>query len=107
MSKSEATKIVKKFAELLRKNRIAFEQIYLFGSYATGTAKKNSDIDIAVIKKKRSKNPLKDEMTLWKLAPKIDSRIEPILLDRQDLKKDETSIMGNEILKHGILVATA
>lgn len=106
MSKSEVKKIVKKFAEILRKNRIAFKKIYLFGSYALGTAKEHSDIDVAVVMNRAPRNMkfLDKEMNLWKLAPKADSRIEPILLEEKDLDKKEPSIMGYEVLKHGILV---
>ena len=107
MSKSEVKKLVKKFADVLRKNRIAFKQIYLFGSYAMGKSREHSDIDVAVVvgRTPRDLKFLDKEMDLWKLAPKADSRIEPILLEERDLNKKDPSIMGYEVLKHGILVA--
>ena len=106
MSTNEAKKIAKEYAKLLHKNRIAFKNIYLFGSYATGKAAKYSDIDIAVVvgRLPRGRGYLDKKMLLWKLTHKVDNRIEPILLSEKDLKKDEASIMGNEVRKYGILV---
>lgn len=108
MSKSEIKKIVKEYADLLHKNRIAFKQIYLFGSYATGKANEHSDIDVAVIvgRAGRGRNYLEKKGRLWGLTHKIDSRIEPILLEEKDIKKGEASIMGDEVRKHGILVVS-
>lgn len=108
MSKGQIKKIVKEFAELLRKNRIKFKEIYLFGSYATGKAHEYSDIDIAVIMRTlpRGMNYLKKKMQLRRLTPDVDSRIEPILLEAADLTESGSTIMGNEVRKHGILVVT-
>jgi uncharacterized protein len=109
MPKRELKKIIKKYAEILKKNRFAFKNIYLFGSQATGKTHEYSDIDLAVVV---DKLPLKinfadymqRKMDLRKLTIDVDSRIEPILLEEKDLDKKEPSIMGYEVLKHGILV---
>ncbi len=107
MPKRELKKIIREYAELLRKNRIAFKQIYLFGSQALGTAHENSDIDIAVVMKNLSKGKsyMERKMDLRKLTRNVDTRIEPVLLEEKDLNKKEPSIMGYEVLRHGILVA--
>ena len=98
--------IIKKYSQELKNNNINFKHIYLFGSYAKGNAHKDSDIDIAIISPKveRGKELLKKKMTLGKLTIKIDPRIEPILLEENELVEGETSIMGDQVVKTGILI---
>ena len=93
---------------MLKKNRFAFTQIWLFGSYAKGKAGKYSDIDIAVVAGKlpRGRSYLDKKMRLLELTLQTDSRIEPILLEEIDLKEKSSSIMGYEVKKHGILVVS-
>lgn len=107
MPKSEVKKLVKAFADILKKNRFAFKQIYLFGSYAKNKANELSDIDVAVVvgRLPRDRGYLDKKMKLWELTIEADSRIEPVLLEERDLNKKDGSIMGIEVLKHGILVA--
>lgn len=105
MSKSEAKLIVKRYASLLKKSDFVFAEIYMFGSYATGTATKNSDIDVAVVTKgKRDKKYLKQKMQLWEMAVEVDSRLEPILLSKDDFKKNSASILAEEIKKEGVKI---
>ena len=106
MSKNEVKKLVKAFADILKKNRFAFRNIYLFGSQATGKAHEYSDIDIAVVvgRLPQDKGYLDKRMKLREFTIDVDSRIEPILLEERDLNKKHGSIMGMEVLKHGILV---
>ena len=52
MSPAHARRIVRQYAELLRERRIAFHHVYLFGSYATGRTRQESDIDVAIVTKK-------------------------------------------------------
>jgi len=105
MSKSEAKLIVKKYGILLKKSDFIFSEIYLFGSYATGKATKNSDIDVAVVTSgKRDKKYLKQKMRLWEIAVEVDSRLEPVLLSKDDFKKNSVSILADEIKKEGVKI---
>ncbi|MBI5412163.1 nucleotidyltransferase domain-containing protein [Candidatus Peregrinibacteria bacterium] len=105
MPKNELKKIIRKYAEILKENRIQFKQIYLFGSYTTGKAHEWSDIDLAVVMDHvPRKGYLEQKMILRKLTKDADLRIEPILLEESDLKEKTASIMGYEVKKHGILV---
>ena len=45
----EITTIIHRFLNLIRKNNISFEYVYLYGSYAKGNPHKDSDIDLAII----------------------------------------------------------
>ena len=53
MSTIEAKKIVKKYAQRLRKNQIPFSAIYLFGSFGKARSG-NQQYDVAMIKRKQS-----------------------------------------------------
>ncbi|MBI4994135.1 nucleotidyltransferase domain-containing protein [Candidatus Peregrinibacteria bacterium] len=105
MSPSDAKKIAKKYAEMLRINKIAFTNVYLFGSYAHGKARPDSDIDVAIIANKTGsgKKYLDKKMRLWELTPNVDVRIEPILIEKKDFEKGATTL-SYEVQKYGIKV---
>jgi len=78
------------------------EQYWIYGSFAKGTPRKHSDIDIAMVV-----NQIDDDVywenlpLLWKLTREVDDRIEPILIAR------DTDYAGflDEIQRTGILVS--
>jgi len=106
MSISKIKKIAKKYADVLHVNGVDFVSIYVFGSHAKKEAHKNSDIDLAVVVDKLHENESKidKQMLLWKLVLKVDSRIEPIILEKKDFKKGNTSIMADQVERSGVLV---
>lgn len=104
MSKAEAKKIVKKYAEKLKAEKYPFSAVYLFGSFAKGKIHKWSDIDVAVLSKKLKRNWNKNEETLWKLGASVDDRIEPHGFSPEDFKEDWIP-MVHEIKKTGIRIA--
>jgi len=77
--------------------------IIMYGSYAQGTANKDSDIDIAVIFDGYDGNWLKDSALLWKLTRSVSTSIEPILLDRTQ----DPSGFVREILGTGEVIYSA
>jgi predicted nucleotidyltransferase len=69
--KNGIKKILKQFVKETKK-RIPVEKVILFGSYAKGTSKKFSDIDIAVISSKFSRmNELKRIKLLLDCAHRV------------------------------------
>ena len=80
---------------------VRIDQCWLYGSYAKGTQKEHSDIDIAIIV-----NHIDDDVywknlpALWKLTYQVDDRIEPVIIAR------DTDYAGfiDEIQKTGILI---
>jgi predicted nucleotidyltransferase len=56
-------------------------KIVLFGSYAKGTNKEESDIDVAVIVEKIDGSFLEKEAGLYKIRRNIDENIEPVLFE--------------------------
>jgi predicted nucleotidyltransferase len=83
MAQNDLTNILDKYI----KKVVPFlspQEIILYGSQARGTARKDSDIDIAVIVDSfddSNKNYLKVETELNMMCLDVDLRIEPILLE--------------------------
>ena len=103
MSKFEAQKIAARYARKLRKENFPFFAIYLFGSYAKGTPRKESDIDVAVLSDKLKKDWNKNEELLWKFSVAVDPRLEPIGFTVDDFK-DNSDPMVLEIKKTGVRI---
>lgn len=104
MSKVDAKKIVKKYAEKLKKENYSFSAIYLFGSYAKGKAHKWSDIDVAVVSDRMKRNRDKGRFLLWHIRRDVDSMIEPHGFTVKDFQDDDDP-MVYEIKKTGIKIA--
>jgi predicted nucleotidyltransferase len=81
---------------------IKIEQFWLFGSYAKGTPREHSDIDVALIVGHLGDDYdfFEVEPILWRLRRQIDYRIEPVLIAR------DTDYAGffDEIRKTGIMI---
>ena len=97
MDKREAIDKVVEYKNLLKKH-FQFESIYLFGSYAKGTNRNDSDIDVAIVVKQVDEDFFSINPLLWKLRRQIDDRIEPILIESDF---DDANFLS-EIKNHGI-----
>jgi predicted nucleotidyltransferase len=100
MDKREAIKIVRAYKSLL-KEHFPSGKVYLFGSYAKGTNREDSDIDVAIVVKKIDGDFFLVNPLLWKLRRQIDDRLQPILIESDF---DEAGFL-EEIQKNGIEVA--
>lgn len=97
MDQREVINIVKEYSDLLRKH-MALEKVYLFGSFAKGTDRLHSDIDVAVVVDKIEGDFFSIHPLLWKLRRQIDDRIEPVLIEREH---DQSGFLS-EIQRSGI-----
>jgi predicted nucleotidyltransferase len=104
MQKSQAKKIVEKYAQALKKNKFSFSEIYIFGSYARGRPRKWSDIDVAVVSDKLKKNRDKNENLLWHTCIEVDSMIEPIGFTPEEFN-NAVDPMAHEVKTNGIKIA--
>lgn len=100
MDKKYAIKIAKKFSKEI-KAIISAENVFLFGSYAKGTNHKWSDIDIAIVVKNFSFDYFDIYKKLGKISIKLDTRIEPVILNST---KDYSGFLET-IKKEGIKVS--
>ena len=100
MDRKSIIDIVKAFKDRAY-NSYKPKEVYLYGSYAKGTANKDSDIDVAfVYDNYNSDNYLEESANLWGLSHEIDIRIEPVIVD----KDDDVSGFLSDIKSHGILI---
>jgi predicted nucleotidyltransferase len=75
---------VRTFKELVKKNfPMQIEKVYLFGSYAKGTPREHSDIDVALVVSHFKGDYFEVIPPLWTLRGQIDSRIEPHVIARE------------------------
>ena len=99
MDQRKAINIVQQYVKLVKQN-YKVKQIYLFGSYAKGNAKEESDIDVAIVLKKLGDDYLEQTTKLFQLRRKVDLRIEPVLLEFNN----DISGFLDEIISNGILI---
>lgn len=99
MDKETAFGIANKYVKFLKDNKFVVVRALLFGSYAKGNFKSDSDIDIALVFD-RLDDRLSTQVKLLMLTPKIDTRIEPHPFEESDLNINNP--FACEILKYGI-----
>ena len=99
MDKETVIEILKKYTDIIA-GQFSVKKVILFGSYARGTAKKDSDIDVAVVVDKMPDDVLAYESKLYRLRRTLDERIEPVLLE----EKEDRSGFLEEILKTGHVI---
>jgi predicted nucleotidyltransferase len=80
MDKKTVEQAIREYIDLVL-SFLAPSEILLYGSYARDTATSDSDIDIAIIFDKFQGNTIETEIELFKLCFKVDTRIEPIILE--------------------------
>lgn len=102
MDKEAIVGRVREYAEAVRKN-FRVKKIILFGSHVKGTAREDSDIDVAVVLKNVEEDFLISEAKLFRLRREIDARIEPVLLEEIN---DKSGFL-EEILKTGEIIYSA
>lgn len=93
-------KTINAYLNILRKNRMHFESVWLFGSFAENRAFEDSDIDIAMVMPE-VKNKFYKEVELTRYRREVDSRIEPHVINADDLD----SPFYEEVIKRGIKIA--
>ena len=88
MRKENAIQLVKQYLELVKKRGISIEKCFLYGSYATNTANRLSDIDFIIISNlfSEKEGTSKYEDLLWKLTMRVDPRLEPRLLSKESFE---------------------
>jgi len=97
-------KIAREYGRLLRADGVSVEKAIVFGSYAKGVAKKDSDIDICLLSQKFGKNPRREGQYLFrKLWMMKNANLDPIgYSPKYFYGKKIKSPLVNEIQKTGI-----
>ena len=82
MAKKSVIDLVTAFADVVRQH-FDVQKIILFGSQAAGTAREDSDIDVAVVFRSIEDDYLDTAARLFQLRRSIDSRIEPAIFEEK------------------------
>ncbi len=99
MDKAEVIIKLKRYKELLSQY-LSFDKMILFGSYASGCQREDSDVDVAIIVDEIKGDYFSSRPLLWRIRREVDDRIEPILFET---KHDESGFL-EKILRNGILI---
>ena len=108
LSQKELKKIINDVVHDLEAHKIRVHQIILYGSYAHGSPKEFSDVDIAVVSPSFTrKSTLKIQEDLAKVMSRYVSIVEPIGYSPEEFNKaDKTSFLG-EIKRTGKVIYAA
>jgi hypothetical protein len=90
---------VKKYIRELERNNIPIQEAIVFGSYAKGDPKEESDIDIALVSTAFTGDRFEDRRKIVPFRRKIDNRIEPIPFRPEDFEQGGNLV--DEIKKTG------
>ncbi|MBT3256643.1 MAG: nucleotidyltransferase domain-containing protein [Deltaproteobacteria bacterium] len=99
MDKAEVITKLKRYKKLLSQY-MSFDKMILFGSYARGSQREDSDVDVAIIVDEMQGDYFSTRPLLWRVRREVDDRIEPILFET---KHDESGFL-EEVMRNGILI---
>ena len=88
------------YLNVLREHHMSFESAWLFGSFAENWGGEDSDIDIAMVMPD-VKSKFYKELELTRYRRNIDTRIEPHIINADDLDLP----FYKEVVKQGIKIA--
>ena len=91
---------INKYLNDLKKNNIPIKEAILFGSYAKGTQKEWSDIDIALVSEIFKGNRIEDKDKIRLITISVSSQIEVIPFSPKDF--NENNPLAREIIDTGI-----
>lgn len=95
--------IINKYRQVLVDAGIPIEKMILFGSYAKGTAKPWSDVDVCVVSPIFGKDAHDEMVRLMNLTRAVDDMIEPHPYSPKNLS-DPWDPLAHEILTHGKVI---
>ena len=99
MAKREIVEELRKYIFILRAQWITVEKAYLYGSNLTNTATEESDIDVLIVTENEN-----DNLTgkVWRLTKRVNSRIEPYLIDKDRFINNKDSLLIDLVKRTGI-----
>ncbi len=108
MVEQSVRRAVKRYLDALALQGIPIEYAVIFGSRVRGNADQWSDIDLIVVSSHF--DDMKDRSAvnlLWRLAARIDSRIEPIPCGSRQWRDDDTSAIIEIARREGEVLEAA
>jgi predicted nucleotidyltransferase len=102
LARDRVTKHVSDLLRALEADNVTITAAYVYGSYAEGTADRDSDIDVAVVAPDLSGDRLEDWVRLTTIGAHIDARFEVVGF-RPEQFRDENPLVW-EVKTSGIRV---
>ena len=107
MDKREVIKIIVKFVRELKQQNITVDHVFLYGSYAHGRVRPDSDIDVAVVSRDFGVDRVEEGMRLFRIAGRIDTRLEPVPVALESYENDTWAPLIHEIREKGVKLKVA
>jgi predicted nucleotidyltransferase len=101
MDKKQALKIIRKYVRRLRQEGIPVDRVILYGSFAAGKERRDSDIDVAIVSRDFGKDRVEEGIVLYRIAGKVDARLEPIPISVEAYENDTWIPLIYEIKARG------
>jgi len=105
MVKKEIVKNLQKLHQAVEKTGIRITKVILYGSYANGTFNRDSDIDVAIVSPDFGRDRFEEGVALFKIASKIDPRIEPVAVSLNSYQKDTWLPLIYDIREKGVEIS--
>jgi len=96
--------IIKKYLAVLNEHQIPASYAVLYGSYARGDQRAESDIDVLVVSDVFDKDWPRWNQLLWEATIYADYRIEPMPVTQDELERDDMSINIEMARREGIVI---
>ncbi len=103
LSKDEVIKIATGFLESIR-GRHDIKRAYLFGSFARGTMREYSDVDLAIVLGSLqgfSDSPFDEQFEIFHEAQEFNSLLEVVCFSQEEFEKDGGALV-QQIKKEGL-----
>lgn len=107
MVDTETKQIIRHFVDTLAKKGVRIEHIILYGSYASGSAHGDSDLDVAVVSPDFGKDRFEEGKLLLRTAWRVDPRLQPVPISSKAFKKNTWIPLIHEIREKGIEIKVA
>lgn len=101
MVKKAIVKKLMRYKQVLERNGIPVIHLIVFGSYAHGNPRSESDIDVCIVSNKLGGDRIEEGKKLFMLAIQIDPLIEPVAYSVEQYRRDRLSPLLHEIRKNG------
>ncbi len=107
MVDTEIDGLIRRYVRKLAEAGVRVERAVLFGSRAAGTARPDSDVDVAIVSPDFGRNRFDEGAMLQRAAWRVDTRLEPIPLSSASYRDDEWLPLVHEIRNRGVVVYQA
>jgi predicted nucleotidyltransferase len=100
-------KLILDYVRALADRGVRVERVVLFGSRAVGTARDDSDVDLAIVSPDFGRDRHEEGTLLHQAAWRIDPRIEPVPVSSAAWRDDDWVPLIHELRTRGVVIYPA